>query len=120
MHELGIAQSIYEIAQQSVPEELAPDVRKIKVRVGQLAGIVPDSLDFCFNAVVSETNMKHAVLCMEQVPLMSECKDCKNRFQIEDLAFFCPSCQSINLELVSGKELEIVEIELVEKGDEVS
>jgi hydrogenase nickel incorporation protein HypA/HybF len=118
MHELGIAQSIYDIVQQSVPEELAPDVRKVRIRIGQFAGVVPDSLDFCFNILVGETPMKNAKLCIEQIPLMSECRECSCRFQVEDYNFLCPSCGSANLELVSGKELEIVDIEVEEKGDE--
>jgi hydrogenase nickel incorporation protein HypA/HybF len=118
MHELGIAQNIYDIVQQSVPEELAPDILKIRIKVGQFAGIIPDSLDFCFNILVSETPMKNAKLCIEQLPLISECRECKYRFQVEEYNFHCPSCESANLELVSGKELEIVDIEVAEKGDE--
>jgi hydrogenase nickel incorporation protein HypA/HybF len=118
MHELGIAQNIYDIVQQSVPEELAPDVRKIRIRIGQFAGVVPDSLEFCFGVLIGESKMKQAVLCIEQPPLMSECRDCKHQFKVEDCNFRCPSCESANLELISGKELEIVDIEVVEKGDE--
>ena len=56
MHELGIAQNILEIVQQSVTKEQAPAVRWIRIRVGQLSGVVPDSLEFCFQAIVSETD----------------------------------------------------------------
>jgi hydrogenase nickel incorporation protein HypA/HybF len=118
MHELGIAQNIYEIVQQSVPEELGPDVRKIRIRVGQFAGIIPDSLEFCFGVIINETKMKQAALCIEQIPLMAECRECKCQFQIEEYNFRCSSCGSTNLELISGKELEIVDIEVAEKGDE--
>ena len=118
MHELGIAQNILEIVQQSVPEDLAPDIRTIKLRIGQFAGVVPDSLDFCFGVIAGETNMKHAVLSIEQVPTVSLCRECGHKFQVEDLAFLCPLCESANLELISGKELEIVEIEVTDKSDE--
>ena len=43
MHELGIAQNILPIVQQSVAKELEADVREIRLRVGQLSGIAPDS-----------------------------------------------------------------------------
>lgn len=118
MHELGIAQSILDIVQQSVPKDLEPDVRKIKIRVGQLAGVVPDSLDFCFGVIIGETNMKKAALCIEQIPTLSRCKDCKSQFEVENLAFVCPSCGSSRLELLSGKELEVVEIEVADRSDE--
>ena len=118
MHELAIAQNILEIVQQSVPENQAKSVRGIRIRVGQMSGIVPDSLDFCFSAIINDTDMQRARLAIEQVPTLSQCKTCANRFGIEDWIFTCPVCQSTNLELISGKELEIVEIELADECDE--
>lgn len=112
MHELGIAQNILEIIQQSVPEGQAAAVRQIRIRVGQFSGVIPDSLDFCFSVIVKETQMQQATLAIEQVPTISRCRDCTHSFKIEDLVFICPACKSTNLELISGKELEIVEIEL--------
>jgi hydrogenase nickel incorporation protein HypA/HybF len=118
MHELAIAQNILEIVQQSVPEEQAPWVRLVRMRIGPLSGVVADSLDFCFSAIISETKMRQARLAIEQAPMISRCRDCRQEFQIEDLTFLCPSCQGSNLELISGKELEILEIELIDENDE--
>ncbi len=118
MHELAIAQNILEIVQQSVPENQTKSVRGIRIRVGQMSGIVPDSLDFCFSAIINDTHLQRARLAIEQVPTLSQCKTCAHRFGIEDWVFTCPVCQSTNLELISGKELEIVEIELADEGDE--
>lgn len=116
MHELGIAQNILQIVQQAVAKEQEADVRGIRMRVGQLSGVVPDSLEFCFSAIVNETGMQHARLEIEQVPISAQCKDCRHLFQMDDLGFFCPECKSLNLELISGRELEVVEIELTD-GD---
>ena len=117
MHELGIAQNILEIVRQSVPEEQAPDVKWIRIRVGQLSGVIPDSLRFCFSTLVGETNMRQAGLAIEQVPTVSRCNDCRHQFQIEDMAFVCPECKSADLELISGRELQVVEIELTDEED---
>jgi hydrogenase nickel incorporation protein HypA/HybF len=118
MHELSIAQNILEIVKQSVTENQAKSVRSIRVRVGQLSGIVPDSLDFCFSAIVNDTAMPQARLAIEQIPMLSQCKNCAHRFGVEDWVFSCPVCQSTSVELISGKELEIVDIELVDESDE--
>ena len=87
MHELGIAQNIFEIVQQSVPGDQARLVRIIRIRVGQLSGIVPDSLDFCFSAIIDDTDMRQARLAIEQVPTLSQCKKCAHRFEIKDWIF---------------------------------
>jgi hydrogenase nickel incorporation protein HypA/HybF len=118
MHELAIAQNILEIVQQSVPEEKAPWVRWVRMRIGPLSGVVADSLDFCFSAIISETKMPNARLAIEQLPMILRCKNCQNEFRTDDLAFLCPACQGSSLELVSGKEMEIVEIELIDEDDE--
>jgi hydrogenase nickel incorporation protein HypA/HybF len=118
MHELGIAQNILEIVRQSVPENQVKEVRGIRIRIGPLSGVVPDSLEFCFQAIVNETEMERAKLNIEQIPIVLRCKKCSYQFKVNDLEFFCQACQSRYLELISGKELEVVEIELAEEGDE--
>jgi hydrogenase nickel incorporation protein HypA/HybF len=118
MHELAIAQNILDIVRQAVPENQKSAVRQVRIRVGQLSGLVPESLDFCFNAIVSDTDMKGAALAIEQIPTVSVCRTCRHRFQIEDFIFFCPACKGTDLELISGKELEVVEIELTDEGEE--
>ena len=120
MHELGIAQNILEIVQQSVPKEQAPDVKWVRIRVGQLSGVIPDSLDFCFSTLVGETNMRKACLAIEQVPTVSRCKGCGHQFQIEEMSFVCPACKSADLELISGRELQVVEIELIDEKENIT
>jgi hydrogenase nickel incorporation protein HypA/HybF len=118
MHELGIAQNILDIVRQAVPEEQTSSVKRIRIRVGRLAGVVSDSLDFCFNAIVSDTEMAQAGLAIEEVPTISRCRDCGHQFEIENLVFLCPACKSTNLKMISGHELEVVEIELEDDRDE--
>ncbi len=114
MHELSIAQSIVDIIQQYVPEDQSQDVRLVKVRVGQLAGVVPDSLDFCFGAIVKDTPLGNARLDIEEVPLESQCKVCHGLFAVEGACFVCPYCGSGEIKVISGTELQVVEIEVSE------
>ena len=58
MHELSVAQGILDLVQHYVPEGQAPDVRAVTVRVGALSGIVADSLEFCFSAIVAGTSQR--------------------------------------------------------------
>ena len=114
MHELGIARNILDIVKQHVPDDKAASVRRIRIRVGQLSGVVPDSLEFCFSALLGEAGMKRAGLVMETIPTVSRCRECGNRFEVDNFAFSCPACESGDLELISGKELEVVDIELAD------
>lgn len=120
MHELGIAQNILDIVRQAVPENLAPDIRNIRVRVGQFAGVIPESLDFCFGVMAEESGMKQAALLIEEVPTACRCRDCGRDFTLKEWVFLCPHCGGADLEVTSGKELEVVDIELVDHGGEAS
>lgn len=68
MHELGLALNIVDIVQQHVPAIRASDVRDVRVRVGEFAGVLPDSLEFCFSAIVAGTPWQRARLAIEPVP----------------------------------------------------
>ena len=119
MHELGITQNILDIVRQYVPTEQTADIRKIRLRIGPLAGIVPGSLDSCFTALVGGTDMAQAALEIEQTSLVSLCRDCQKEFEVKQFAFSCPSCDSGNVELIYGNELEIADIELADRKDEL-
>jgi hydrogenase nickel incorporation protein HypA/HybF len=65
MHELSLANGILDIVRQYVPIERAPLVRTVRVRVGDLAGVVPDSLAWCFGAIVCDTPYERASLTID-------------------------------------------------------
>jgi hydrogenase nickel incorporation protein HypA/HybF len=112
MHELSIAQSILEIVEQYVPRDARAGVRSIRVRVGSLSGIVPESLEFSFSAIVSGTPLGSARLDIQRVPAICRCEGCGAEFETADFVFACPRCGGINIRLMSGSELRVVDIEL--------
>ena len=112
MHELSIAQDILDIVRQYVPEEQAADVRAIRVRVGTLSGIVPESLDFCFGAIVSGTSWRSAELRIDRVQATARCNSCGRCFEIADFAFLCANCGSGDVRTISGTDLQVAEVEL--------
>jgi hydrogenase nickel incorporation protein HypA/HybF len=114
MHELGVAQSILDIVHQYVPADQERAVLAVKVRIGEMAGIVADSLDFCFGALTRDTPLESARLEILRVPLQGQCGDCTAVFHIEGAAFLCPACGGPNVHLLSGRELDVAEIEMAE------
>lgn len=114
MHELSIAQNIVEIVQQYVPDESLADVRSVRVRVGGLSGIVPESLEFSFSAIIAGTPLGLARLNIERVPAVSRCEDCRVEFEVADFVSVCPGCGGMHTRLTSGSDLHVVDIELEE------
>ncbi len=118
MHELSIAQSILEIVRQHLPE--GERVREVQLQVGQLAGVVPESLEFCFEVVAAGTAIEGARLVIQRDPVRASCRECSQEFAVEQSAFVCPACGSGNLQVTSGTELRVIQIELAERGGSAS
>ena len=119
MHEMGIAMDILRIVQESIPDEMTDaKVQRVNLRVGKFSAIVPDSLRFCFNVVAANTVAEGAELAVEEVPVVARCNDCNHAWTIEDAVFVCPKCKGGRIDMLSGRELDIVSIELSEEeGD---
>jgi hydrogenase nickel incorporation protein HypA/HybF len=112
---MGIAMEIVQITKDSIPESLkGARVERINLRIGRLAAVVPDSLTFCFAVASQGTPVEGAVLNIEHLPVEAACRDCGNRWEIEETVFWCPVCRSGSVEVLSGRELDIVSIEIEE------
>lgn len=116
MHEMSIAENLLEIIERHAPTNGAARVKVIRLRIGEMTAVVPESLRFCFE-VASEGTVAHgAELRIEPVPIVSHCHDCRADFEVGGYVFICPNCGSPKVELVSGNELDVVELELEETG----
>lgn len=116
MHEMGIAMEVLRIAEEAVPAEMAGvRIQRIHLKVGQLSAVVPDSLRFCFEVAAKDTIADGAELAIEEVKVNARCKDCMHEWSVDEPVFVCPACDSGNIDLLSGRELNIESIEIEEK-----
>jgi hydrogenase nickel incorporation protein HypA/HybF len=112
MHEMSIAQSLIDIIRQEMTKHNARVVKSVRLNIGQLTAIVPDSLSFCFDVITAGTELEGAKLMMDIIPLRGKCNECGNTFLIQNYAFECPSCSSTSIQTISGQDLSIVEMEV--------
>lgn len=112
MHELSIATAIVERADELARAEGTDRVAAVTVRVGELAGVVPDALSFAFEVAREGTALAGARLVVEQVTAYAYCVPCDQEFPVGMPPFFwCPHCDRPSQDLRSGRELEITGIE---------
>jgi len=114
MHEFGIACSVLDAARAEV--RLRPEMKltKIVVRVGALAGVDPDALDFCFQALVKETDWEAVVLEIERRAQRHGCPRCGREFEVIQYNTTCPVCGESETTFSGGNELELAYLELEE------
>ena len=114
MHELSIAMSILEAAQRELALHKGADLRKISVRVGELAGVDREALRFSFGAITRETAWESVELELDYIARTNQCMDCGAQFVVKNAELACPQCGSINTSFLRGDELEIASLELEE------
>ncbi len=116
MHEMGIAMQIIEIAVASIPDDLKnPRVERVNLKVGKLAAVVPESLSFCFQIAVQDTPLCDAELNIEEIPLKIRCTDCNVEWTAHEPVFVCRNCNGTSVKMLSGRELDITSIEVIDK-----
>jgi hydrogenase nickel incorporation protein HypA/HybF len=112
MHELSIAQNIIDIVRAEMRRYDAKRLKAVRLEIGSLSSVAPDSLSFCFDAVISDTEFEGARLIIDIIPLSGSCGGCDREFEIKDYSFKCPFCMGRDITTVSGRELSIVEMEV--------
>jgi hydrogenase nickel incorporation protein HypA/HybF len=109
MHEMSIIQSVVEICEGHAGGRRVTDV---VLEIGGLSGVVPDSIEFCFEACTRGTLLEGARLKLEIVPGIGSCPVCSRQLPVASLFESCPDCGAFGLTVVSGEELRVKELEL--------
>jgi hydrogenase nickel incorporation protein HypA/HybF len=73
-----------------------------------------ESLRFCFEALVQDTDLAPLALEIERLPWRNRCRQCAKDFDVEEYRTECPQCGSAETELSSGRELEFAYMEIEE------
>lgn len=110
MHEMSIAMNIVEIVSTTVQKNHAKKVNSIDLEIGELAGILVDSLTFCFDAACKGTIAEGAVLNINEIKALGKCLDCDNEFPVEMYFAICSKCGGAAVDIIQGKELAIKSI----------
>ena len=115
MHELSIVSSIVDSVTEALAAYPGARVKEVRLRIGALAAVVEDSLQFCFELATADTPLEGSKLIVKIVPVMMHCERCAQDVEIESLqSFRCPRCGEPVDDLRQGRELEIESIEIDE------
>lgn len=112
MHELSIVASLFEILEEKAREQKAAQIVRVNVKVGMLAGVVPEFLQTAFDSYKRGTIAAEATLEITSVPLRVKCKKCRSVAEKDDFVFTCPACGSTELDVEEGTELLLDKIEM--------
>ncbi len=109
MHEMSITEGIIEICQSHAGGQR---VVSVDVEIGELGSIVPEAVEFCFEACSIGTSLEGARLNIIRVPGMAHCLECGAEMGVTSLYAPCERCGSYRLQIVAGEEMRVREIEV--------
>jgi hydrogenase nickel incorporation protein HypA/HybF len=112
MHELSIMESALSIAVTSARAAGAARIQVLRLRVGALSGVVPEALQFAFEALAPGTAAEGGRLVIEDVLARFWCAGCEREFKSDNLFAECPTCGVPSGDLRAGRELEIASLEI--------
>jgi hydrogenase nickel incorporation protein HypA/HybF len=112
MHELSIALSLLDLAEEEAARRECR-VAAIHLRLGRLSGVVREALLSAYDLAREGTAMADAELVVEEVPVVVRCPGCAaDRTPVSAFELLCPDCGTPTPEVVRGRELEVVALEI--------
>lgn len=118
MHELSIAASIVDTVLQEIQRKNLSLVQTIAVRIGALSSVDPEALRFGFDAIIVDTPLVNTKLEIEFVPVQGKCRACNSEFAVQGFVFSCPHCNSRQIDMTRGDELDIAYLEVAESMEQ--
>ena len=109
---MSIVEALIEQVRQETRAYPGTSVSAIRLRIGALRQVVPETLTFCFAAAVRGTPLDGCRLDIEQLPAVARCRKCSLTFPVEDNWFQCPQCAESGSDLLTGSELELTSLDL--------
>lgn len=113
MHEVSLCQTILDILEEQAEQDRFTRVNRVCLDVGPLSCVEPEALRFGFEAVMKDTLADGAVLEISQPPAEALCLACFKTVPVTKRFDTCRSCGSDVLQVVSGEDLKIREVEVV-------
>jgi hydrogenase nickel incorporation protein HypA/HybF len=112
MHELSIAMSIVEMAQEEA-ERRAVRVDAVHLELGPLSGVVAEALLFSYEMACSGTLLEGSRLVIKPIPIEVYCPACKTDKTLHSMQWFsCPECGAPTSDVIHGRELVITALEV--------
>ena len=112
MHEMGIASELLSAVLDAAEREGASRVNIVSITVGELTEVVPDALQFAWEALRTGTAAGEAELEITEVPARSRCLQCGEEFSHDRFHRICPSCGGVLVEVLEGNELRVDSVDV--------
>ncbi|HEA46838.1 MAG TPA: hydrogenase maturation nickel metallochaperone HypA [bacterium] len=112
MHELGIAKDLFAKVNEKAKETGLKRITRIKIKLGEASGIEEGFLRHSFiDHILPGSIAEEATLEIEKEEVKARCLDCGKDISTQEAGLSCPHCGGNDIEIISGKNVYIENIE---------
>ena len=112
MHEMSLCEGLLQVLETEAQKQGFQRVKQIWLEVGELAGVEIDALRFSFDVVIRGSLAEQARLNIERLPGKAWCMHCSTTVTVRQRFDACPGCGSYQLQVTSGDQMKIKELEV--------
>ena len=113
MHELAIAESLIEQVSAKAQAMGVKAVKSVTIKVGEYSGVCTEALSFAYGPLAEGTLLENSQLILQNSPFILYCPRCKKQWHPTQFRRSCEQCQSLEVKIISGRELDLVSMEVI-------
>ena len=119
MHELSVIYPIIQMVERIAKENGVEQITAVRLLVGELHDMDEKWMNHYYKRFTSGTTLEGSELQLHRVPMRFRCKSCSaeqtyTHFSFAGVDLKCETCGCLEMEMLSGRELEIEEVEFVD------
>ena len=112
MHEMSLCEGVLQIIEMEAKNQSFHEVQRVILDVGVLSGVEIPALEFAFEVVMRGSIAENATLEINELEAQAWCMQCAEAVTVKQRYDACPKCESYQLQISSGDEMRIKELEV--------
>jgi len=112
MHEMSLAEGVLRIVEENARAGEYSRVLVVRLEIGALSSVEPESLRFCFDAVVRGTVAEGARLEIIATEGRGYCLGCAAEVTVAARYDPCPRCGAYQVQVTGGDEMRVRDLEV--------
>jgi hydrogenase nickel incorporation protein HypA/HybF len=109
---MSLCEGVLQILETEAKRQQFSKVKTVWLEIGTMSGVEIEAMRFCFDAVMRHSVADGAILEIIEVPAQAWCLNCSQSVTVQQRYDACPHCGSYQLQVTSGEEMRIKELEV--------
>ena len=112
MHEMSLAEEVLQLIEDAARQQAFAKVQTVWLEIGQLSGVEPEAMAFCFDAVTRGSIAQGARLEIIRLPGTGWCMACAKSVPMKEVFGECPECGGFQMQVTGGTEMRVKDLEV--------